>query len=184
MQRRHLLFALSAGLLAGCGSLGLPRSLVITEAQLQDKLAGQFPQQRRVLSLLDLTIRQPALRLLPEQGRVAARLTVDATERITRKAASGTLDADSALRFEPADMSLRLAQVRVASFDLADAGGAWPQAVRQAAAVVAEQLLEDQAVWRASSSQAERLRQAGVQAVAVQVTARGIELTLQDGAAR
>ena len=170
--------AAGAVLLAGCA--GLPRTVVITEAQLQDKLAAQFPQQRRVMSLLDLNIGAPALKLLPEQNRVAARLTVDATERLSRRSATGTVDADSALRFEPSDMSLRLNQVRVARFDLADAGGAWPAPVRQAAGVVAEQLLEDQAVWRASSSQADRLRRAGVRDVKVRITAAGIELTLDE----
>lgn len=171
--------ALGGGVLAGCAAL--PRTVVITEAQLQEKLAGQFPQRRRVMSLLDLDIGAPALKLLPDQGRVAARLTVDASERLTRKSATGTVDADSALRFEPSDMSLRLYQVRVARFDLADAGGAWPAPVRQAAAVVAEQLLEDQPVWRASSSQADRLRRAGVRDVQVRITSAGIELTLNDG---
>lgn len=187
MQRRTSLHAAAALLatgalaaLAGCGSLGVPRSITITEAQLQERLAGDFPQQRRVLSLLDLTIQRPALRLLPAQGRVAAQLAVDATERLTRKAATGLLDADSMLRFDAADMTLRLAQVRVASLQLADAGGPWPQPVQQAAAVVAEQLLEGQVVWRASASQAERLRQAGVQQVDVRITQAGIELALGD----
>ena len=185
MERRVLLSALAAmgvAWLAGCAAL--PRTVVITPAQLQEKLAGQFPQQRRVMSLLDLNIGAPALTLLPAQDRLAARLTVDATERLSRRSATGTVEADSALRFEPSDMSLRLHQVRVARFDLADAGGAWPAPVRQAAAVVAEQLLEDQPVWRASSSQADRLRRAGVRDVQVRITAAGIELTLDDGNAR
>lgn len=174
--------AWGVGVLAGCAAL--PRTVVITEAQLQDKLAAQFPQQRRVMSLLDLDIGAPALKLMPAQDRVAAQLTVQASERLTRRSATGTLDADSALRFEPSDMSLRLHQVRVARFDLADAGGAWPAPMRQAAAVVAEQLLEDQPVWRASSSQADRLRRAGVRDVQVRITAAGIELTLDDDKAR
>lgn len=187
MQRRTTLRrgaaalgAAALALLAGCGSLGLPDRIVVTEAQLQDRLAADFPQQRRLMSLLDLDIQRPALRLLPTQGRVAAQLAVQATERLTRKSATGLLDADSRLRFDTADMTLRLAGVRVASLALADAGGPWPQPVQQAAAVVAEQLLEGQVVWRASTRQAERLRQAGVQQVDVRITEAGIELALAE----
>ncbi|MCR5865287.1 DUF1439 domain-containing protein [Aquincola sp. J276] len=164
--------------LAGCGTLGLPDRIVITEAQLQERLVSDFPQQRRVLSLVDFTLQQPVLRLLPAQNRVAVQWPLQATERLTRKAAAGLLDADSMLRFDAGDMTLRLAQVRVASLQLADAGGPWPQPVQQAAAVVAEQLLEGQMVWRASTRQAERLRQAGVQQVDVRITEAGIELAL------
>ncbi|MFN6996125.1 MAG: DUF1439 domain-containing protein, partial [Aquincola tertiaricarbonis] len=92
MHRRTSLRAVAALMaagalagLAGCGTLGLPDRIVITEAQLQERLVSDFPQQRRVLSLVDLTLQQPVLRLLPAQNRVAVQWPLQATERLTRK---------------------------------------------------------------------------------------------------
>ncbi|MEF7613713.1 DUF1439 domain-containing protein [Aquincola sp. MAHUQ-54] len=173
----------AAAITTGCMPLGLPRTIVITEAQLQEKLAEHFPVQQRLMAVLDIEVQRPQVRLLPERGRVAAVLNVDATERLSRKRLRGRLDADSQLRFDPRDMALKLSGVRVSTLDVQDAGGNWPAPLHNAALLLAEQLLEGQVVWRASASQAERLARLGVQAVDVQVTSRGIEITLDAAAA-
>lgn len=179
MERRLLLAAAAAtgvAAVAGCATVGLPRTVVITEAQLQQRLAAMAPTQRRLLAVLDVQLDPPQVRLLPERGRIGATMNLAVSERISLRQARGRIEADSALRFEPSDVSLRLAQVHVSAFELD--GGPWPGPLRHAAAVLAEQVLEDQPVWRASPAQAERLRRAGVQTVDVQVTGRGIEIAL------
>lgn len=180
MNRRLMFLATTFATLAavgGCAQLVMPRSVVITEAQLQQRLASMAPVQRRLLAVLDVQLEPPQVRLLPDRGRIGATMNLTVSERIGLKQARGRIEADSALRFEPSDLSVRLAQVHVGAFELGDAAG-WPGPLRHAAAVLAEQMLEDQPVWRASAAQAERLRRAGVQALDVQVTSRGIEIAL------
>lgn len=176
MHRRRLLLCAAALPLAGCAGLGGPRSLVLGEAELQARLAAQFPQQRRLLELFDVTLSAPRLRLRPEQNRVASELELELRERLGGQRLNAQIAFDSALRFEPSDSSLRLAQVRV---ERLAAGTDSTLPLPRIASLLAEQLLEDLAVWRASPEQAQRLQRAGVQTVRVQITPRGLELQPQ-----
>lgn len=129
--RRRRSFALSAlavassGLaLLGCASLGGPTVFTLGEAELQTLVGRAFPQQRRVLELLDLELRLPSVRLLPEHNRLALSLAVEGRDRLSARALQGAIDFDTALRWEPADQSLRLTQVRVQRLSLGAAPAA------------------------------------------------------------
>ena len=74
MQRRHFLLpALAAGttLIAGCAGLFGPRTVEVSQAQLEELLARRFPLTRRVLEIFDVTVSAPLLRLLPDANRIA-----------------------------------------------------------------------------------------------------------------
>lgn len=168
-----------AALLAGCaGLLGPPERITFGPDEIARWLDRQFPQDRRVLEVLDVTLRAPQLRLQPERGRLAAVLDVGVRERVLGGRWSGTLEFDSALRWEPRDRTLRLAQARVADLRLVSPGAEARTAAERLGAALAERVLEDLVLYTLPAERAEALRAAGVVPAGVAVTARGVEITL------
>jgi hypothetical protein len=171
---------LALGLLAlgGCAGLGGPRTITLSQAELAQLLEKQFPLDRRMMEVLDVQVRSPRLTLLPESNRLATELDVTARDRLFGRAMSGALALDYALRYDDTEHAIRLTQVRVNRFELS----AVPENMRGVAnrlgALLAEQLLNDFAIYRIKP---ETLKAAGVMGVkpgAVTVTARGVEVTL------
>ena len=113
-----------------------------------------------------------------ELNRLGSTFDLSAADRLFGKAVQGTLGIDCALRFEPADDSIRLTQVAVQQFQFDSGGSALPPQARRIGALLAERMLEDLAIYRLKPEQAERLRAAGLRAGTVAVTSRGVEVTL------
>jgi hypothetical protein len=180
--RRHLLIrmAVVAGIgLAGCTSL-LPRDVTVSEAQLQAILDRQFPREQRWLDVFEIRVTHPTLRLMPERNRIATSMDVVVSERLEGRAFHGGLSLDHALRYEPNDGTLRLTKVRVQELRL-DAGGSPLQGQgARIGSILAEKLLDDLVIHRLDAAQRERLRQAGLGAGEITVSARGITLHLLD----
>jgi hypothetical protein len=171
--------AVPAALLAGCAGLAGPRTVTISEAKLQALLARHFPLQRRLLLVFDASVPAPVLRLLPEQNRLGADFIVDVTDRLSGRSYRGHLDVETALRFEPADATLRLAHARVVAFDIESASASLNARARGIGSLLAEQVLDGLAVWQATPQQAERLRASGLEPRAVNVTTQGVEIALE-----
>lgn len=203
MQRRLLLLlsapaALGAvALLAGCAGLGGPRVITLGEAELARLVGASFPVERRLLEVLDVQLAAPTIALLPERNRLSVLLRLKSTERLFGRSLEGRLRFDSALRYEPADASVRLTQVRVVQLDLgatstdlppdgvrAGDGGAGAQAsaagwLQRLGPALAERVLDELSIYRLGAARLAQLREHGLQPGAVTVTARGVEITLQ-----
>jgi hypothetical protein len=177
MPRRLFIAGLALLVVAGCAALD-PRHVVLSESEIASLVARQFPQQRRVLEVVDVTMASPRLRLLPDRNRIGTELDLSAAERITGRSVRGSLALDYALRFEPTDTSVRLAQVRVDRVNLESGGLVLPASTQRIGGLVAEHLLEDLVIWRAKPEQAEMMRRLGITQGAVNVTTRGIEINL------
>lgn len=167
-------------LLAGCAGFD-PRTVVLGESEIAALLAREFPQQRRVLQVVDVTMASPRLRLLPERNRIGTELDLAAAERITGRSVRGSLALDYALRFEPVDSSVRLTQVRVDRVHLETAGAVLPASAQRIGGLLAERLLDELVIWRARPEHAELMRRLGVNTGIVNVTARGVEIALAPG---
>lgn len=172
--------------LTACTGLGGPPRLTFTQADIARALERQFPQDRRMLEVLDVTMRSPQVRLLAERNRVAAVLDIAVHERLLGGRWSGRLDFDAALRWEAGDRTLRLHQVRVAELRSTDprpgapgfpgtvstlgANAAGPAATPAAGpldtrgtlerlgAALAERALEDLAIYTLPPERADALR--------------------------
>lgn len=118
MKRRHWLVA------GGACALGLIAYAVARDAaaqpshqvsahQLQQVVDRHFPLRYAVGGVLELRIRTPRLRLLPEQNRIASELVIDAAGQSLRRSYSGDIDLDFALRYERSDLTIRAHQIRV-----------------------------------------------------------------------
>lgn len=174
-RRRAACLSLTGLWLGACASFD-PNRLTLSQDQLQALLDRQFPRQQRLMELLDVTLARPALRLVPERDRLATALDLAATERLSGRTLRGSLAVEHALRFEPSDATLRLANVRVEALQL-ELGGTplSGQAVRLGG-LLAERLLEDFVVYRVSDDRRQAMARAGVNNADVAVTARGVEI--------
>lgn len=118
MQRRFLL--ITSARLAACGAAGLTvfaaqaqANHKVSAGQLQSAIASRFPKRYAASGLLDVTLQAPQLRLMAAQNRLGATLAVQAAGPALRRAYPGTFDLDFALRYEPADLSIRAHELRV-----------------------------------------------------------------------
>jgi hypothetical protein len=174
LSRRHACVALAAGLTA-CAGLD-PRHLTLSQADLQTLLDRRFPRQQRLMEVLDVSLTRPSVRLVPERNRIATALDLAATERLSGRVLRGSLALEHALRYEPSDATLRLADVRVDEIKLELSGTPLTGQAARLSALLAERALDDFVIYRVSDERRQLLARAGVNNADVVVTSRGIEL--------
>jgi hypothetical protein len=162
--------------LAGCAGFGGLRDVTVSQEQLQARIDRQFPRQQRLLEIIDVIVARPALRLLPERNRVATDLDLSATERLSGRTARGSLALEYALRFEPSDASVRLAQVQVLDAKLELGGAPLSPSAARVGALLAERLLDDFVLYRADAERLKLIQLLGVTAAEIVVTSRGVEI--------
>lgn len=180
--RRHLcLYAATALLasLAGCATL-VPRDLTVSQAQLQSILERQFPREQRWLDMFDVRIARPTLELLPQRNRIATSMDIVVSERMGGRTFHAGLSLEHGLRYEPADGTLRLTQVKVQELSLEPGGSALQGQGARLGSTLAEKLLDDVAIHRLDDVKRERLKQAGLGAAQIAVTERGVSLHFLD----
>ena len=117
MQRRFFLSAVRGLGLAAVVLAALPQARAqarhtVSAEQLQQVVAQRFPLRYPVPGLLDLALQAPRLRLLPEQNRLSAEMTVEAAGPALRRSHTGTFEVDFALRYEASDRTIRAHQLR------------------------------------------------------------------------
>ena len=182
MNRRGVFTALGGLLLTGCAGLGVPRSITLSESELQAQLAKRFPMQRNLLELLDLRLSDPVVRLDAASNRLATELRLSGSERRSGRSLQGRLALDYGLRYEPADGSIRLVQPRVQSLQLGEVPGLSPrraEMLQSMGIALAERLLDDLVLYRISAERLDRLRSAGYQPGVLQVQPQGLEITIE-----
>jgi len=165
----------AALVLGACAALG-PNDVTLSQADLQRLIERQFPRDRRLLEVLDVSLARPVIRLVPERERIATELELSAVERLTGRTVRGSLALDHALRYEPSDASIRLAHVRVQDFKLDVGGTTLSGQTARLGALLTERLLDDLAIYRVREDQRDALRRAGIDKADIVVTSRGVEL--------
>lgn len=175
MNRRHLALLLAVPLfLAGCATA--PRSVEISHERLQAALDRRFPAQSRLVELLDVQLTAPRLTLQPESNRLRTDFALQVSDRIVRRALQGDLALSFALRFEPADASVRMKDVRVERMDLRGLPEAWAPYAQRIGPLAAERLLEGAVLHAFTPEELQRAR--GWTPGELRVTRGGIAVTL------
>ena len=180
MKRRHLLLPtlLASAVLASCAGVFGPRTVEVPQAQLEQMLARRFTMTQRVLEIFDVTVSAPRLRLLPESNRVATDFDVGSTDRLLRAQHRGMLSLSFGLRFEAADNTLRVTQVRVERVLIDGAPGPLQRQLERLGTLVAEQSLDDQVIHTLRPKDVEALQGRGYRPSELRVTPRGLLVTL------
>jgi len=179
-RRRAWALLLTAVLwgMAGCADLTGPRTLTLTEADLARLLEKRFPADRRVMEVIDFRVERPQVRLLPEVNRIATEFAVTAADKLFGRSFTGRLALESALRYEESSHEVRLTQVRVNRLQFDGMPPPMQNTVNRLGGLLAEQLLNDVAIYTFKQGDLDRALQRGVQPGAVTVTSRGVEITL------
>jgi hypothetical protein len=186
MNRRHGLAALAALLAAGCAGPGVPRRIVLSEAELQAQLARRFPLQRSLLDIYELQLSDPRLRIDGTAGRLATELALQASDKRSGRTLQGRLALDYGLRWEPSDGSIRLVQPRVDSLQIAPESGLSPrraELLQRMGSALVLRLLDDVVLYRVPEARLQAWRSAGFQPGDLQVTPDGVEITIERVAA-
>ena len=180
-RRRCALAGLLAALgVAACTSLLVSRSVDVPQARLQELLARRFPVRKRLFDLFDVSVDSPRLTLQPESNRVAVELALNAAgDGAVKTSMTGSLLVSEALRFEPADHTIRLADVRVERFAIEGLPGSWQRQLDRLGKPLATALLEDQVLYALRPKDIAALEGRGVQPGELRVTDSGLTITLR-----
>lgn len=177
-MRRRLFLASSlfaASLLAAC-SLLAPPSYTLSAAELQTIVAKSFPRSYPLLGLLQLDVQAPSLQLLPETNRIQATMRAEMSGKVLPHRLDGTMVLDFALRYSPADHSLRATQVQVQSLQMTGLPEAMEVMLQAYAPRAAEHAMEDVVVHTLRQEDLDRLDKAAELPATFQVTAEGLRI--------
>ena len=175
--RATLLFA-AAALLVACASVTGQRVMTFSEADMARLLEQHGPFQRRLMEVLDVKVNRPSVRLLPGSNRLASAFEVVATERVSHRTLSGRLAVEYGLRYDEEDKAIRMTQVKVNDLVLNDVPADKRAGIRNLGSLIAENLLDDAVLYRFKASDLKNAEGRGVRPKAVDVTSRGVEVTL------
>ncbi|HEX5738365.1 MAG TPA: hypothetical protein VFY22_07630 [Hydrogenophaga sp.] len=127
-----------------------PRTLEISEARLVERIARQFPVQRRFMEVFELSLDTPRVRLIPEENRLGTELdyVLGTAGRPSSRATRGTLALSYGLRIDTQDQTVRLHEVRVENFDVPGMPPPIGQHASRMGGMLAEDLLKDLVVYR------------------------------------
>jgi hypothetical protein len=176
--RRLALGILPWLILLGCAQVLGERTLLITQDELQGKLATIFPLQRKVLEVFGFTVDTPTVTLLPDSRRVATHLDVVIQDRLQGREYRGSLDVSFALRFDPKTQALRLKDVSVDSIRFDGISANAQQALSHLGPMIAHDKLEGQTIYSFKREDLARTDGLGYTVGAIDVTAQGLLIRL------
>jgi len=164
--------------LAGCAGLIGSHDVRLDEAQIEALLDRQFPMERKMLSVIDLEVAHPQIHLLPDANRIGTELDVTALDRVFGASAHGHVNLDYALRFDPADHSIRMTQVHVRELVLDSGANSLHGIAQRLGTLAAENALENLPLYKMKPAQAEEMDRLNLVASPIRVTAQGLQMTI------
>lgn len=177
-----LLIALSAFsliLLSACASFG-PQTVDVPMWQLQESLTRKFPLNSEFARMMNLTLSTPKLRALPDENRIGTEVDLSIAPRFFNNIKlAGKLSVDSALRFEPADQTVRLSKPRIRNLSVDGLKDIKSSEINLAglSEFILENALQDMVVYQVTPEQAQRFG-ANIASGDFRVTPNGLSVTL------
>jgi hypothetical protein len=178
-RRRGLLGAALGLALASAGCNGPSGSRVtLSLEQMQEKMATRFPRRYPVAGLAELNLQTPRLNLRPERNRINAVMAVEASGPVLRNAVTGSLDLDFALRFEPADQTVRATELQVNALQFDGLSAQASALLAGLGPQLAQQALREVVLYQVRLQDLARADRLGLQPGRITVTAQGLEIEL------
>lgn len=163
---------------SGCASVTGPRTITLTEADVARQIAKPYPLERRLLGELTVRVEAPRVTLLSASNRIATELDFSGSLDRSGKGSRGTIALDYALRYDEAAQAVRMTQVRVGKVQIDTLSDKPKAVVEKFGSLLAEQLLNDSAIYRFKPEDLKTAEGRGYKPGAVTVTSRGVEITL------
>jgi hypothetical protein len=164
---------------AACAGVGDPRSITLTTAEIERLMERQFPIDKRMMEIFDVSIKAPRVNMLPDRNRVGAVLEMRAKSILFVGGWQGQLKFDSALRWDASDQTVRLSQVRVQDLAIDNTDPLTRSAAERLGAAVAERMLEDLSLYQLPAERAAQLTAQGLRPAGVVVTSRGLQVNFE-----
>jgi hypothetical protein len=157
-----------------------PRTLEISEARLVERIAVQFPVQRRFMEVFELSLDSPRVRLNPEENRIGTELdyVLGVAGRPSSRGMRGKLALSFGLHINSLDQTVRLKEVRVDTFDVPGLPPAIGQQASRMGGMLAEDLLSDFVVYRIRPEDLKAAGRWGYEPGPVTVVPGGLQLRL------
>lgn len=154
------------------------RSYTLPLAQLQELIGKRFPVRRSLSGLIDLTLLNPRLRLLPESNRLGTLIDLSATEQIMGTRYDGAMDLDYGIRFDAKDGRIRMADAHVSKVDFPAVPAQYQPLFTRNVPRVAEQLLDGMVLHEIKPEQLAMVNGLGFRMGEVRVTREGLRVEL------
>ncbi|MBS0445993.1 MAG: DUF1439 domain-containing protein [Proteobacteria bacterium] len=165
-------------LLSACAGVLGPRTIVLSEDELQALIARHFPFSNRMLDVLQVDVDLPRISIRQDTERIAVLLRVRTRGSFPKTPYVGTLALTCGVRFEPGDNSVRLADVRVERFEIEGASADVQRLLGPIGRMVTEQALEGRAIYALRAKDLAAVEGHGYRPGGVRVTHAGVEITL------
>jgi hypothetical protein len=165
-------------ILSACAPLMGPRELLLSQADLEQKLARVFPLQRKVLEVFSVTVDKPQVSFLPPSQRVSMALNVTLQDRLQGREYRGGLRVSFGLRYDPLATALRLREVRVEALQIEGLSHTAQEAVTRLGSLLAQDKLEGLELYRFKAEDAARADRLGYTVGSVDITTEGVLLRL------
>ncbi len=182
-ERRRLLTALLVlpwlGA-SGCASAQLrPVEQLVSSTTLLAQLSKRFPYTQSIAGdLVTLELRNPKLRMLPDMNRIATVVALKLSSPLVGVGVPGTLDVDWRPRYEPADKTIRMADVLVRSVQLEGVPAEYAKWLDRNAPRLADKLLDGQVLYTLTERDTAALAAFGWQLGAFRVVPQGLKVRL------
>lgn len=156
-------------LLASCASLLGPRDVEIPLTSMQQAVARKFPLNRRYLELLDISVGNPQLALLPESNRILTSMDATFSPFFLNRSWSGSFAVSGQLRFDMARNAIVLSEPRVEKLVINELDMPYADRITKMGSLLAEQLLQDIPLY---TFRPDDLRYGGVRFLPAKITTK------------
>lgn len=157
---------------------GGTRSYTLPLTQLQELISKRFPARRSLSGLVELTLLNPRLRLLPESNRLGTLIGLSAAEQIMGTRYDGVMDLDYGISFDAKDGRIRMTDVHVGKVDFPAVPAQYQPLFTRNAPRVAEQLLSGMVLHEIKPEQLAMVNGLGFRVGEVRVTREGLRVEL------
>lgn len=177
-SRRRSLTALLllAASLAGCAAWLGPRTIVISDAELSQRLATRFPLERRWLELFELRMSNPRVSSDARSGRLRVEVDIGVGQRLIDHHLAARLLVSVRPRYEAGDHSIRITDVSVDARQIDGAAASMLGGAAPWVSALLAQVLEDRTIYRLNASQLAEIERQGLVLRKLVVGERGLEL--------
>jgi hypothetical protein len=173
-----------ASSLLGCAALKpQPKTLMVSEAKLQQLIDGQFPFNSKMLEVLDVGVSSPKISFDTLNNRINTSLDLNVAGSgivglLTKREYKGGIDLSYGLRFEPRDNSVRMTDVKVGKLSVNGAHELMERPISRLGVALAQRLLSEQVLYKVSAQDLEAAKGWGYQPGAFKIAPGGLAITL------
>ncbi|KVD57713.1 DUF1439 domain-containing protein [Burkholderia ubonensis] len=165
-RRRRFLIACTAAIgvsasLAACASTFpfIPDHYTFSRGDAQKAVARKFPYQKTVAQVLDVSLANPVVGLLPDQNRIAVQFDAHFVSPFLRAPVNGKFTVSGQLAYDAPSRSVVIKAPAVDNLALDGDAQMYAQQIGAAAGMIATQLLTDYPIY---TFKPEQLQFAGV----------------------